>query len=524
MSQVAPNPEQPLSAADVFATDDLSRDLNRRSVQGGAAVVAGQAVVFLITLASTPVLARLLTPEDYGLLAMVAAITAFISCFKNLGLPQATVQRESINHAQISTLFWINAAAGLGAAGVVAALATPIAWFYDRPQLVDITLALSFSFVFAGLAAQHRALLRRRMRFGTLAVIQVAASLVGVTAAIIAAALGAEYWALVLLQVLNPAALAAGVWICCRWIPGPPVRGSGVRSMVRFGAYIAGGNILNAATRNIDKLLIGRLIGDGVLGLYSKASMLLLLPISQINMSISSVAVPALSRLQNEPERFRAMYRRGFEALAMVVVPIPIFAFFAAELLILVLLGEKWREAIPISRALAPAALVMALSVSTSWVYTSLGRTDRQFRWLLFSSACVLVGFVVGIQWGALGVAAAFSVTVCALFIPGVIYCFHGTFMRFADLADCIWRPCTAALVAGVAVSLLERRLLGNLNPFLALPVVGVAFAVFHLIVLVFLPGGYARVGSMFQLRRHFRPENTSDERVLPEEETEASE
>jgi len=512
MSQVAPNPEQPLSAADVFATDDLSRDLNRRSVQGGAAVVAGQAVVFLIILASTPVLARLLTPEDYGLLAMVAAITAFISYFKDLGLPQATIQREAITHAQISTLFWINAAAGLGTAGLVAALAFPIAWFYSRPQLVGITLALSLSFVFAGLAAQHQALLRRRMCFGTLAVIQVAASLVGVTAAIIAAALGAEYWALVLLQVLTAAGIAAGVWICCRWIPGPPVRGSGVRSMVRFGAYLAGGNILNAATRNIDKLLIGRIVGDRVLGLYSRASLLLLSPVSQINLPITYVAVPALSRLQNEPERFRAMYRRGIEAIAMVVAPIPIFAFFAAEPIILVLLGDDWVGAIPISRALAPAALVTALGVSIHWVYVSLGRTDRQFRWVLFSSLCVLAGFVVGVQWSALGVAIAFSTVVAALFIPAVMYCFHGTFMKYADLTQPIWRPCLAALVAGAAVGLLERYLLGDLNPFLELPVVGVAFAVFHFVALIVLPGGYARVVSMFQLRRHFRPENALQE------------
>jgi O-antigen/teichoic acid export membrane protein len=512
MSEAVPNPEQSPPVPDVFATDDLSRDLDRRSVQGGAAVIAGQAAVFLITLASTPVLARLLTPEDYGLLAMVGAITAFIGDLRNLGLPQATIQRSAITHAQISTLFWINAAAGLATAGLVVALAYPIAWFYDKSQLVGITLGLSLSFLFAGLAAQHQALLRRRMRFGMLAVIQIGATFVGAAAAITAAALGAQYWALVLLQVLTAAGIAVGVWTCCRWIPGPPVRDSGVRPMVRFGAYLAAGNILHAATRNVDKLLIGRVVGDKVLGLYGKASLLLLLPISQINLPVTYVAVPALSRLQNEPERFRAMYRRGIEAIAMMVAPIPIFIFFAAEPIILVLLGDKWVGAIPLSRALAPAALVTALGVSIQWVYVSLDRTDRQFRWLLFSAACVIAAFAVGIAWGALGVALAFSTVVWVLFIPAVIYCFHGTFMKYADLAEPIWRPCLAALVAGATVYFLERWLLDGFSPFLELPVVGVAFAVVHLIVLVVLPGGYTRVLSMFELRRHFRSEGALQE------------
>ena len=496
------------AADDVFDTADLSRDLVRRSARGGAAVVAGQAAVFLIMLGSTPVLARLLTPEDYGLLAMVAAVTAFISCFKDLGLPQATIQRESITHTQISTLFWLNVVVGASAGVLVAALAYPVAWFYGRPQLVGITVCLSPCFVLAGLAAQHQALLRRRMRFGLLAIVQASASLVAATTAIVAAALGAQYWALVLLQVTAAGATTAGVWLCCRWLPGRPVRGAGVGPMVRFGAYLAGGNILTAAARNVDKLLIGRFYGDNAVGLYSKASLLLLLPISQICQPITGVAVPALSRLQGEPERFRAMFRRGTEVLAMIVAPIPIFAFFAAGPIVRVLLGEKWLGAIPISRALAPAALAVALGPSLHWVFVALGRTDREFRWLLITSVGVLGAFVGGLQWGALGVATLYSVVVWATFVPGVLYCIHGTIVRFVDYVEPIWRPSVAALVAGAVLPFLERGVLAGVHPLLELASVGVVFGVLHCVVLLILPGGYASVRSMLELRRHFGPQS----------------
>ncbi|UCF32245.1 MAG: hypothetical protein JSV78_07900, partial [Phycisphaerales bacterium] len=127
-------------------------------------------------------------------------------------------------------------------------------------------------------------------------------------------------------------------------------------------------------------------------------------------------------------------------------------------------------------------------------------------------AACVVAAFFVGIAGGALGVAIAFSTVVWALFIPAVMYCFRGTFVKYADLAEPIWRPSLAALVAGTTVYLLERWVLDGFSPFVGLPVVGVAFAVVHFIVLVVLPGGYARVLSMFELRRHFRSESASQE------------
>ena len=226
-----------------FDTEYLKTDLKGRSVRGGAVTMAAQGVTFFIRMGSTMVLARLLTPQDFGLIAMVTAVTGFVVMFKDMGLSMATVQKAEINHGQISTLFWINVVLSLGVMLVTAALAPAIAWFYGEPRLTWITLALAGAFVFGGLTVQHQALLRRSMRFGTLALIGIIGMLVGIVAAIIAAWYGAGYWALVIMQLSGAIAGAIAVWVACGWRPSLPVRCSGVREMLAFGGNLTGFNI-----------------------------------------------------------------------------------------------------------------------------------------------------------------------------------------------------------------------------------------------------------------------------------------
>ena len=181
---LAADPElrQSPDASSLFATEHLKTDLKRRSLRGGATTVLGQGMKFTIQLVSTAVLARLLTPEHFGLIGMVTAVTGFATLFKDLGLSAATIQRADISHQQISTLFWVNCGIGILVAAIVAALSPVVAWFYGDPRLAPITATLALSFVFGGLTVQHEALLRRQMRFGTLVCIEILAMSGGVTA------------------------------------------------------------------------------------------------------------------------------------------------------------------------------------------------------------------------------------------------------------------------------------------------------------------------------------------------------
>ena len=316
-----------LSPDGFFDTEHLKGDLKGRFVRGTAVTTLGQAVWFVIHTASTVVLARLLSPEDYGLVAMVTAVTGFIMIFKDLGLSTATVQKAQTNHQQISTLFWINVAISTVAMFVTAALAPAIAWFYKEPRLIWIGLALSTSFLFVGLSVQHQALLRRQMRFTAIVTRDIAATLIGTVLGIVLAWRGAVYWSLVAMQVGAAASGTIMLWLVCKWRPGWPVRRAGVRSMLHFGLNITGFQIVNYFARNADKILLGRFHGPFVTGLYSRAYSLFMLPISQIRAPLTAVAVPALSHLQNEPARYARYYYKLTFILAFVTMPLAGFLF-----------------------------------------------------------------------------------------------------------------------------------------------------------------------------------------------------
>src|SRR5262249_18897970 len=187
---------------DVLSTEHLHSDLKGRSVRGGFCTVSSQGGQFLIQSVSTVVLARLLTPVDFGIVAMVTAVTGLGQAFADFGLSEATIQRKEITHNQVSTLFWINVAIGLGLMLVTMGAAPVLAWFYREPRLKDITFLMSLTFLISSLRVQHDALLKRQMRFLSLAVRDVASWGVAVPVAIAMAWRGAGYWALAALPLM----------------------------------------------------------------------------------------------------------------------------------------------------------------------------------------------------------------------------------------------------------------------------------------------------------------------------------
>ena len=488
-----------------FRTGHLSDDLRRRSVRGGTVTLAAQAARFALTLGSTAVLARLLRPEDFGLLGMVMAVTGFVALFKDLGLSMATVQRDEISHEQVSTLFWINVALSLLTLLVAAALAPAIAWFYNEPQLVGITLALCIGFLFSGLAVQHQALLRRQMRLTALAAISVLAMAVGIATAIVAALLGAGYWALVLQHLAMAATDAASLWFFCDWRPGLPRRHSGVRSMLFFGGNLTGFNVVNYFARNLDNVLIGWCWGPQAVAFYAKSYSLLLLPINQVNAPLSGVVIPALSRLQNDPERYRAYYKHAIGLTVAVGMPIVAFLFAAADSIVLTILGDQWLETVPIFRALAPAAFVGTFNVATGWVFVSLGQTDRQFRFGSFAAVVTVGAFFVGLPWEAVGVAWACSIAMCALRLPGLWYCFRKSPLRTTDVWAAIAPVAVASCAAATIVLAANPVVAPHLGPPGKLFAGLILFGVAYVGCLGVLPGGRRVIRQVLTLVHELR-------------------
>ncbi|MBN1515464.1 lipopolysaccharide biosynthesis protein [Candidatus Sumerlaeota bacterium] len=467
----------------VFQTDDLKKDLGRRSARGGAITFLGQGAKLFLQLGSTMILARLLTPQDFGLVAMVAAITGFIMIFKDLGLSMATVQKAEINHGQISTLFWINVTISSTLMLITIALAPLVVWFYGEPRLLNLTIALSLAFIFGGLTVQHQALLRRQMRFTALAVIDTLSLSAGVLTGIACAWAGLGYWSLVLMQLATPFTMAAGVWLACNWRPGLPIRRSGVREMLAFGGYLTSFNIINYFARNLDKILLGRYCGAQATGYYSKAYSLLLLPINQITGPLSAVAIPALSRMQNEPEHFRSFYLKAIKLIAYLTMPFVVAMTVLSTEIVDLVLGRKWYYAGSIFMVLACAAIwAPVTNTAIAWIYTTLGQTRRMFAWACISTTVRIVCFIIGLRWGALGVAAGYTIGTYILIYPVFSFALKRSPIRVGDVFSNVCHPFALSILMGLTMWITRGYLIefGMIWIIVAsLAVGGIVFALF---------------------------------------------
>ncbi|HEY9781113.1 MAG TPA: lipopolysaccharide biosynthesis protein [Leptolyngbyaceae cyanobacterium] len=481
MSESLKNSPPSTDPEEHFRTEHLKTDLKGRSVRGGAVTLIAQVCKFVLQIGSTAILARLLTPQDYGLIGMTVAVTGFVSMFKDMGLSMATIQKAEINHRQISTLFWVNVGLSLATLLVTAAIAPAVALFYGEPKLTSITIVSAIGFIFGGLTVQHQALLNRQMRFTALAIIDITSMLVGTIIAIVLAWYGVGYWALVIMQLAIALSTTLGVWLVCHWRPSLPALDSGIGEMLTFGGNITGFSIINYFARNLDNVLIGRFWGAGELGLYSKAYQLLLLPINQINSPIAAVAIPALSRLVDSSERYTAAYVRIVEKVALLTIPIMLFMIGSSDWLVLLLLGPQWQEASGIFVLLGVAGLIQPVANSTGWLFISQGRSRDMFQWGLIGGTISIVSFLAGLPWGAIGVAASYSLLWTYLCLP-LLFWFVGRTgpVKTGDFYRVLAPFVTASLLT-LGALLLFRNYVEIFNP-----VLGCLFT-FTITMLIFL-------------------------------------
>jgi PST family polysaccharide transporter len=466
---------------DALKTDHLDADLKGRSVRGGLVTFASQGGRFLLTSVATVVLARLLTPTDFGLVAMVTAVTGLGQAFADLGLSEATIQRQEISHEQVSALFWINVAIGLTLALIVVALAPVLAWFYREPRLVKIALVLSLTFLIGGLRVQHNALLRRQMRFGSMTIRDVTSYVVAVPVAIIMAWRGAGYWAIVALPLTENFTGMLLSWLMVRWVPGPPRRGAKVGSMVAFGGNVAASYLIINVNRSADSVLNGWYWGAHLLGLYSRAYNLLMLPVRQLSAPAGSVAVPTFSRLQNDPERFARYYLRLVNLMMWITTPIFGFLFVAAHPVILLVLGHQWGEAAPVFQILVISALGQLLFESIVWLLVSRGESARLFKLLLVISPIIVGSFAIGLPFGIKGVALTGSLVLVAMFPWILKYTFRGTHLNLQRLGQAILCPIALSL-AGIFLAELALHLIAPHGMVSQLLVAALAFAATYLL------------------------------------------
>jgi O-antigen/teichoic acid export membrane protein len=393
-----------------FATDHLRSDLKGRTISSAFITITAQGAKLILTLVSTMVLARLLTPLDFGLVAMVMTVTGFLRIFKDAGLSTATIQRDKITHAQVSNLFWINVALSGLISLVMAACSPMIAWFFREPRLVGVTLILSISFLLTGATVQHMALLNRQMRFKVIALIEVGSMLVSVAVGVGMAWLKYGYWSLVGFQLSLPFAALLLTWSTSTWRPQLPVRRGGTRSFLRFGANLTASSFIYSLAGGADSLLIGRYYGLDPVGLYSRAGALLRRPLEQLLSPINAVFIPVLSMIQDQPDRYRSAFLRVYEAVALIGAIVSGLSLALARPLTLVALGPKWEGVVVIFGGFAISALFNPLAATCSWLLESQGRGRDMLLTSGIISGVAICSFVIGLPFGPAGVAIAYSI------------------------------------------------------------------------------------------------------------------
>jgi polysaccharide transporter, PST family len=433
-----------------FSTDHLKSGLKKRAARGAGATILSQIFTFIAQFISIIVLARLLAPADFGLIAMVTAFSLLLQNFGVNGFTEAIIQIEIIDHRMMSTLFWINTLISFALTIVFILIAPALVRFYNEPRLYLITIGISLSIVSSGLSVLHMALLQRNMQFYVSSGIKVAAKVTSVTIAIFLAWQGWGYWSLVVATVALPLTTAIGAWIFCRWRPGLPESDTAIKPIIIFALNTYCTFTLNYFSRNIDKLLVGWRYGSQSLGFYKKAFDLFALPASQLTAPLTSVALATLSRLRNDPDKYRRYYLDAVSMLAFIGMPLSAFLSLTGNDIIILVLGPQWKEAGQIFSFFGASIGIMLIYYTQGWLHLSLGRSDRWFRWGILECLITTVFFLIGLPFGVSGVAIAYSLSFYILIGPCLIYAGKPINIRLSSLLSATWKYFFSALQAGL--------------------------------------------------------------------------
>jgi O-antigen/teichoic acid export membrane protein len=488
------------------------KDLKHKVIRGGFAKALAQGTTLVLRMGSLMVLARLLAPRDFGLVGMVTVFTGVLSLFRDFGLSTASVQRGHVTDEQISTLFWINILVGTILALILMGMAPFVAVFYHEPRLVWVSVILATSFIFNGAGVQHTALLERQMRFTALAAIDIISLVVSTAIGIGMAAVGFGYWALVASTIALPLINTVCLWFATGWRPGKARLQEEVHSMLRFGGAFTLISVIIYTAYNLEKVLVGRYWGAIALGLYGRGYQLINLPTENVNSAFGGLAFSGLSRVREEPERFRSYFLRGYSLVLALTIPITIAAALFAPDLIPVVLGPKWNDVVDIFRFLAPTILIYALINPLAWLTLALGMIGRNLKIVCVLAPLVICGYLLGLPYGPKGVAIGYSAVMTLWVVPHISWCVRGTAISLRDVLGAAGRPFVSGIVAAALAFVVQLTFGQSLAPLPRL-ILGVTLLLVAYIGMLFYVMGQKAV--YVDLIQGLRRSSTVEEETL---------
>ncbi|MBO2988792.1 lipopolysaccharide biosynthesis protein [Leucobacter tardus] len=372
--------------------------------------MGAQLARILLQLLSVVILARLLSPHDYGLLAIALVVVGVGEIFRDFGLTSASVQAPTLTDGQRDNLFWINSALGTGLAAIAFVAAWPVSLLTGQGELLGILQVLALVFVVNGIATQYRAQLMRALRFRALAIADIVSATLALSGAVVAALLGAGYWSLVIQQLAAATVLLVMLVAFGRWRPRRYARVHEVRGLVAFGWHLVVTGLITYGAAQIDTIVVAAKFGTTSLGLYNRAFQIVMTPLNQIRSPLTNVALPVFSRAQEHRERFDSFVTAGQLALGYALGLPLLLVCGMAEPVVALMLGPQWEGATPLLRCFAIAGALTTLSFVGYWVYVSRGLSRQLLQYSLVSTGIRAVCIIVGSFFGVVGIGIGFAV------------------------------------------------------------------------------------------------------------------
>ncbi|MES2742455.1 MAG: lipopolysaccharide biosynthesis protein [Pseudomonadota bacterium] len=408
-------------------------------------VALSQAVRVAAQLVSMAVLARLLPPASYGLMAMAMTVTNLAFLFRDLGTSAAIIQRQHLSEALTCTLYWLHIAFALALALLLTALAWPVARAYGQEQLGPIITALAWTFPISSLGAVQRALLERASQFRQLARIEAVSAGGGLLAALLVASHGGGVWSLVWQMLCAAALTSLQACLASPWRPRARWAPRELRAVFGFSADFSLFQLLVYLERNADSMIIGKLLGSAALGVYAMAYKVMLFPLQNITGVATRALLPAMSRGQDDPRRLGELYLRATQTIAIVTAPLMAGLFFLREPFVLLVFGPRWLAVADLLQWLAVVGLLQSITDSTGAVFLALGKTRMLLGLGLLGATLQVSAFVVGVRWGIEGVAAAYCAANAINLVPALLLALKLLHIAPGRAARTLGKPLAAA-------------------------------------------------------------------------------
>jgi PST family polysaccharide transporter len=430
-----------------------------RALRAMGWTLSGQAGEQVVRLAVVITLSRLLVPSDFGLVAMVATITGFATVLTQAGVSNALIQRQVLDRRHVASAAWLTLVLGVVLAAVTVAISPVIALFFHRHALQALTIGFAVDFLVSAPGLVPSAMLSRELRFAAVVTAELAGVTVAGAAAVTQAALHPSPWPMVTFLVVSDLVTSIVLTVAAPYPVALTPDRQALRELWAFGGGLLGYTVFNYWSRNADNLLIGKVIGSVALGIYSRCYLILLFPVQQVAQVVNRVMFPAMSAVQDDHPRVRSAYLRTISVVAVVVFPATAVLLVAAHPLVIGVLGNKWRAAVPVIRVFAGIAAIQSIGTTTGWLYQVTGHTARMFRVTIVLTVLVIAGFAIGVQFGLMGVVYSYLAWNCVSLPVNLVYGGRETGLRAAPVVAAIGPPLALAVILGGALAGIEAVL-----------------------------------------------------------------